>query len=371
MENGLLLSDEQLALQETAASFLAEFGNARKPPSEDGELWQRLCELGWPAVQVPEDFDGLGLGAVELSLLMEEMGRRLVRSPFLASVVLAQMALLHAAEPAVRARLLPALATGERRATLILAPGMVWVPQELPIRARRENGGWTLDGSALQVLDGDSADFALLAARLDDGSAGLFEVAADTPGLERVSLSVWDETRPQAAWHFRAVRLDASARIDAPRLLDPGLARSVAIGALHLAAEQVGGAAQCLDLTVAYTKERVQFGRPIASFQAVKHRCAEMMVKLETARSAVRGIAARLEGLDDRALQRDCAVARVLATDAYRFCAQEAVQLHGGVGFTWEYDPQLHFKRAQWGSGWFGGTSVWREQLAAGLLDAA
>ncbi|HJV27677.1 MAG TPA: acyl-CoA dehydrogenase family protein [Aromatoleum sp.] len=371
MENGVLLSDEQLVLQETAASFLAEFGNARKPPSEDGELWRRLCELGWPAVQVPEEFDGLGLGAVELALLMEEMGRRLLRSPFLASVVLAQTALLHAADASARARLLPGLATGERRATLILAPGMVWAPAELPIRVRRDGAGWMLDGSALQVLDGDSADLAFVAARFDDGSAGLFEVGADAVGLERVPLSVWDETRPQSAWHFRGVRLEASGRIDTPQLLDPGLARTVAVGALHLAAEQVGGAAQCLDLSVAYTKERLQFGRPIASFQAVKHRCAEMMVKLETARSAVRGIAARVDRLDDGALQRDCAVARVLATDAYRFCAQEAVQLHGGVGFTWEYDPQLHFKRAQWGSGWFGGASAWREQVAASLLDAA
>ncbi|MPN30522.1 Acyl-CoA dehydrogenase, short-chain specific [bioreactor metagenome] len=149
------------------------------------------------------------------------------------------------------------------------------------------------------------------------------------------------------------------------------------LAALQLAAEQVGGAAQCLQLAVDYTKERVQFGKPVASFQAVKHRVAEMMVCMETARSTVRGVAARVaqgvqgNGLDEAALAAEVAAARVQATEAYRYCAQEAIQLHGGVGFTWEYDPQLHFKRAHWASQWFGPTRDWREALAAHLLDAA
>ena len=371
MENALLLSDEQLALQDTAAAFLAEFANARKPRDEDASLWRRISELGWPAVQVPEDLSGLAMGAVELALLMEEMGRRLIRSPYFASVVLAQTALLEAGSAAARERFLPELASGEVSATLILAPGLVWAPDAIGIECRREGDGWVMNGEAAQVLDDGNAAMAFVAARTEDG-IGLFHVSAHAAGVERSPLDVWDLTRPQCTWRFREVRLAADARIDAPAKLDAGLARTVSLAALQLAAEQVGGAAACLDMTVAYTKERVQFGRPVASFQAVKHRCAQMMVKLETARSAVRGVAASVGRLEDAdALACEVAVARVLASDAYRYCAQEAVQLHGGVGFTWEYDPQLHFERAQWGSQWLGPASRWRERVATHLLDLA
>ncbi|MCK0508177.1 acyl-CoA dehydrogenase family protein [Aromatoleum anaerobium] len=372
MENVLLLSDEQLALQDTAAAFLAEFANARKPREDDAALWRRIAELGWAAVQVPEAFDGLGMGAVELALLMEEMGRRLIRSPFFASVVLAQTALIEAADASAQARWLPSLASGEATATLILAPGLVWAPDTLTVDCRRDGDGWRMTGEAAQVLDDGSAAMAFVAARLEGGGVGLFHVPADVVGLERTPLDVWDLTRPQAAWTFRDVRLPDDARIDVPGAIDAGMTRTVALAALQLAAEQVGGAAACLEMTVAYTKERVQFGKPVASFQAIKHRCAEMMVRIETARSAVRGVAATVASLQDAdALAREVAVARVLAAEAYRFCAQEAVQLHGGVGFTWEYDPQLHFKRAQWGSQWFGAASHWRERVATHLLDFA
>ncbi|NMG32435.1 acyl-CoA dehydrogenase family protein [Aromatoleum evansii] len=372
MENALLLSDEQVALQDTAAAFVAEFANARKPPEEDAGLWRRIAELGWPAVQVLEEFGGLGMGAIELALLMEEMGRRLIRAPFFTSVVLAQTALLEAGNAAARERFLPELASGEVSATLILAPGLVWSPDAIAVECRRDGEGWVMSGEAAQVLDDGNAAMAFVVARTDEGF-GLFHVSAHAPGVERTPLDVWDLTRPQCAWRFRDVHLAPDARVDAAGTLDEGLSRTVALAALQLAAEQVGGAAACLDMTVSYTKERVQFGRPVAGFQAVKHRCAEMMVRLETARSAVRGVAAIVADLGDDAESLACevAVARVLASDAYRYCAQEAVQLHGGVGFTWEYDPQLHFKRAQWGSQWLGTANRWRERVASQLLDLA
>lgn len=369
MGNLLLLTDEQRALQDAASTFLTDFCNARKPVSADSELWERMIEFGWTAVHVPEEFGGLGLGAVEVCLLMEEMGRRLIRSPFLANVALAQTVLIEAAGPEAKKHWLPLLAAGEANATLILAPGLNWSPGTLSMAAVRDADEWILNGAAAQVIDDGSADMAFVAARIADGRTALFHVPADIPGLTRVPLDPWDLTRPQASWTLRDVRLAPVARIDAPGLLDAGLVRTVALAALYLAAEQVGGAAQCLDMTVAYTTERIQFGRPIASFQSVKHRCAEMMVRIETARSAVRGVAAlAAETSDARALAREVAVARVLAVEAYRYCAQEAVQLHGGVGFTWEYDPQLHFKRAQWGSQWFGPVSRWRESVADHLL---
>lgn len=372
------MTDEQRALQETAADFLAAHTNARKECDGDAELWSRIVDLGWAAVQVPEDLDGLGLGAVELALLMEEMGRRLARTPFLSNVVLAQTALLQAGTAEAQQRCLPALAYGEQTATLILGAGLDASPAALGVKARRDGEGWVLAGEAAQVLDDGLLSHAYVAARIEEvPGVALFEVAVDAAGLERTPLEVWDLTRPQARWSFDEVRVGAEARVDDPAQVLAGLARTRVLAALQLAAEQVGGAAQCLQLAVDYTKERVQFGKPVATFQAVKHRCAEMMVRMETARSTVRGVAARIAAgaqqdvLDDVALAAEVAAARVLATEAYRYCAQEAIQLHGGVGFTWEYDPQMHFKRAQWASQWFGASSGWREALAVRLLDAA
>lgn len=372
------LSDEQRALQETAADFLAAHTNARKEADADAELWSRIVELGWAAVQVPEDLDGLGLGPVELVLLMEEMGRRLARTPFLANVVLAQTALLQAGTAEAQQRILPALAYGECSATLILGPGVDADPASLTVKARRSGEAWLLAGEAAQVLDDGLLTHAYVAARIEEApGVGLFEVAADAAGITRTPLDVFDLTRPQARWTFADVRVGVDARVDDAERVVAGLARTRVLAALQLAAEQVGGAAQCLQLAVDYTKERVQFGKPVASFQAVKHRVAEMMVRMETARSTVLGVASRVaqgaqgSGLDDAALAAEIAAARVQATEAYRYCAQEAIQLHGGVGFTWEYDPQMHFKRAQWASQWFGPTRDWREALAAHLLDAA
>ncbi|WP_345791868.1 acyl-CoA dehydrogenase family protein [Thauera sp. JM12B12] len=372
------LSDEQRALQQTAADFLAAHTNARKEADADAELWSRIVELGWAAVQVPEDLDGLGLGPVELALLMEEMGRRLARTPFLANVVLAQTALLQAGTAEAQQRALAALAYGERTATLILGPGLDAAPTSLTVKARRDGEGWVLAGEAAQVLDDGLLTHAYVAARIEEApGVALFELAVDAAGLSRTPLEVWDLTRPQARWRFDEVRLTADARVDDPTRVLAGLARTRVLAALQVAAEQVGGAAQCLQLAVDYTKERVQFGKPVASFQAVKHRAAEMMVRMETARSTVLGVTARVaqgaqgNELDDAALAAEVAAAGVQATEAYRYCAQEAIQLHGGVGFTWEYDPQMHFKRAQWASQWFGPTRDWREALAAHLLDAA
>ena len=222
--------------------------------------------------------------------------------------------------------------------------------------------------AGIEIMAGEKSVEAAHYAMLHCGARGYVRHVANSPAAL---------TRPQAHWRFDEVRLTADARVDDPTRVLAGLARTRVLAALQVAAEQVGGAAQCLQLAVDYTKERVQFGKPVASFQAIKHRTAEMMVRMETARSTVLGVAARVSqgeqgnGLDDAALAAEVAAARVQATEAYRYCAQEAIQLHGGVGFTWEYDPQMHFKRAQWASQWFGPSRDWREALAAHLLDAA
>ena len=169
---------------------------------------------------------------------------------------------------------------------------------------------------------------------------------------------------------FTAVALAPEARIDAPARSADGLKRAAALAQLYLAAEALGCAQQCLDLTVAYVATRQQFGRPVGAFQAVKHRCAEMMIRVESARSGVVG-AAQLAATaaDTTSLAMDCAMARVLTLDTQFYCAQEAIQLHGGVGFTWEYDPQLYFKRAQAGSHWFGTADALRADISEALLS--
>jgi len=367
-----ICSEEQQALRDTAAAYLAGHANARDGRDGDMALWQGIAGLGWPAVIVPEACGGLGLGLAEAAVLLEESGRQLTRSPLFTGVALSHPMLLRCATELACQRLLPALAEGRLISTVIAGPGLspFVAPAALEIQARRAGDGWLLDGTAAQVLDGDTADVAFVVARLEEGGIGLFELPADSQGVSRSPLPAWDLSRPQARWTLSEVHLAAAARLDAPGALDggAGLSAALATSALLLAAEQVGGAARCIELTVAYTRERQQFGRPVASFQAVKHRCAEMMVKLEGARSALAGALAACPGLDGALALDEIAVARVQAATAYRFCAAEAIQLHGGVGFTWEYDPQLHFKRAQWGGQWFGTPDAWRDAVADAVL---
>lgn len=369
-----MLTEELQALRDSAAAYLAGHANARDGREGDPALWQGIAGLGWPAVIVPEACGGLGLGLAEAAVLLEESGRPLTRSPLFTGVALSHPMLLRCATEAAGQRLLPELAEGRLITTVIAGPGLSPFVDAagLEIRARRDGAGWLLEGTAAQVLDGDTAELAFVVARLEEGGLGLFELPADSPGVSRSPLPAWDLSRPQACWRLDGVRLADAARLDAPGTLAPGpggrLAAALATTALLLAAEQVGGAARCIELTVAYTRERQQFGRPVASFQAVKHRCAEMMVKLESARSALAGALAACPGLDTAPALDEIAVARVQAATAYRFCAAEAIQLHGGVGFTWEYDPQLHFKRAQWGSQWFGTPDAWRDAVADALL---
>jgi alkylation response protein AidB-like acyl-CoA dehydrogenase len=237
------------------------------------------------------------------------------------------------------------------------------------VGAAREQGAWLLDGRLPAVPAAAAADWMLLLAESDDGPL-LVRLPLEAPGVRRRSLSTHDGTRPVAE-----VRLDGVALRDEDVLARDGAATRVMqltrqVAAVVLAAEQVGVAQRCLDITVDYLAQRVQFGRPLASFQALKHRCAQMMVAVELGRSAVLGAARVVDDQPDaRTLLRLAAMARCQADEAARFCTQEAIQLHGGVGFTWDYDPQLLFKRAQAAHAWLGPPADWRERAAAQLLD--
>jgi acyl-CoA dehydrogenase len=356
----LALTEDQVMIRDAAQNFLADASGSTAVRAAmasaagfDPALWQQIGgELGWCGTAIPERFGGLGLGPVELALILEQMGRHLACAPFFSTVCLAANVLTQAGSDAARKAYLPRIAAGALQATAELdASG---------VRAQKRGGAWRLSGVLPALADGASAEILLVALE-----SGVFAIRREAPGVTTRALHTWDGTRRFAKVELRnaaAERIDAAGR-------KGGIAVARSLARLYLAAEQLGGAQQCLDLAVRHASERKQFGRAIASFQAVKHRCAEMMVKVEALRSAVYGAAAVAATKPSlKALAMECAMARALAAETCFHCAQEAIQLHGGVGFTWEYDPHLYFKRAQAGSHWLGTAGAMREQIAAALL---
>lgn len=372
------LNEDQIMIRDAAENFLADVSDSaavRKAMASergyDESVWQRIAgELGWCGIAVPEEHGGLGLGAVEIALVQEQIGRRLLCAPFFSTVCLAANILKEAGSAAAQKQYLASLAEGSLRATLPLPSDVAgWSAAASSVVATMESGHWRVQGVVDRVPDAANAELLLIFAQTSEG-LGLFAVPADVNGMQIITAEPWDSTR-----RFSRVIMDiflpAEARVDEP-LRTSGFARSLALARLYIAAEQLGAAQQCMDLTVAYTATRKQFGRVVGSFQAVKHRCAEMMVKVEALRSAVYGAAAQAAGdAPVDVLASECMAARALAGDALFFCAAEAIQLHGGVGFTWEYDPQLYFKRAQASSHWLGDSDALREQIADGLFAQA
>ncbi|WP_048307080.1 acyl-CoA dehydrogenase family protein [Halomonas sp. PR-M31] len=367
------LNEDQLMIRDAAREVLAAQSDSaavrRAMESESGlddALWHQLgVELGWCGIAISEAYGGLELGQRELVLLLEQLGEHLSCVPFFSSVVLAASALQHAAGQSVWETYLPRLASGELSATLAWA-GLDSENGEITVTAYHERDGYRLDGHLDYVVDGASAELLLIPARLDNEPA-LFAVEISTAGVSPEALTTMDPTRG-----FASVTLSGASAtyLGSGKSVEQGLVRTRDLARLALAAEQLGVAQRCLDLSVAYTGERVQFGRAIASFQAVKHRCAEMMVRIEAARSAVYGAAATVTA-DPSTLAIETAMAKSVADEAAFFCAQEAIQLHGGVGFTWEYDPHLYFKRVQANAHWLGSSEILLEELAVPLLGPA
>ncbi|MGV8805912.1 MAG: acyl-CoA dehydrogenase family protein [Polaromonas sp.] len=373
----LSLSDEQQQIADSASIFLAEASAmpAVRTASEsasglDDALWRGMAELGWCGVHLPESAGGLGLGLVELVLLQEQLGRRLACGPFFDSVALAATALRELPGSALAQQWLERLAAGEAIGALALPADKAGTPRAIATPNALADAGWTLQGDWPQVGSAALADVLLLPAQTASGESLLFAVPADTPGLQVQPLVTLDATRRMAAVQARGVTLPAPCCIGRGAPLDGVLVRVQQLAAIALAAEQVGVAQQCLDLTLDYAAQRSQFDRTIASFQAVKHRCAQMLVAVESARSAVYGAACMADTAPDAAtLLLQAAQARVAATEAAQFCAREAIQLHGGVGFTWEFDPHLYLRRAQASSQRLGAPPWWLEQVAEQLLD--
>ncbi len=367
---------EQEELRQTARAFLTEHSGSeavrRAMTAELGyetDVWKRIgAELGWTSVHVPEEYGGLGLGYVELVALMEVMGESLLCAPFFSTIALGANAVLCGASEEQKAEWLPAVAEGERTATLALQePGGGIGLDSIGATAIESGGEFVLSGEKHYVVDGHSADLLVVAARAP-GSQGhdglaLFAVPGDASGVERVPLATMDQTRRLARVTLDGVRIPAAARLAGETSGADAIERTLQLAAVALAAEQVGGAQRCLDLAVDYAKERVQFGRPIGGFQAIKHKLADVMVVVESARSAAyyAGCAAA-EASDE--LPVVASLAKAYCSDAYFQSAAECIQVHGGVGFTWEYDVHLHFKRARASQALLGDPTHHRELVA-------
>lgn len=360
----LTFTEEQEELRTTLRRFLADKAPSaavrRAMDSDEGHdpgLWRQMADqLGLHGVALPEAYGGFGGGPVELGIVLEETGRVLLPSPYFATVALAGQALDASHDEAARARWLPAIADGSMTATLALAEaGGSWQLEDIETSAESE----TVTGTKMFVVDGHTADLILVVARTGAGP-GLFAVDGDAPGVTRTRLETLDPTR-------RLARIDLDGA-PAQRVGPDGdaseyLRTVLDLVAVALAAEQVGGAQACLDAAVAYAKVRVQFGRPIGSFQAVKHKCADMLVAVEGARSAAHHASAvAAEGSSE--LPVSAALAGAHCAQAFTHAAKENIQIHGGIGYTWEHDAHLYLKRAKSSEQLFGGPATHRTRLA-------
>jgi alkylation response protein AidB-like acyl-CoA dehydrogenase len=368
------LSDEQELLQQTARDFLtrecAPSFVREVVRSADGfsrSLHQKMAEMGWTGLVIPEKFGGLGLHLLDLAVLAEEMGRAVVPGPFFSSSVLAALALIHSGSSAQKKAWLPRLAAGETIGTVAFFEEEERIDAGgIRARCRATRTGYRLDGTKMFVTDAHVADCIVAAFRSrGDGESGvtLFLVPRDTPGLTVTALESVDQTRRPHEVVFEDVEVPKTARL-ADDTKGWGVVRRVIDAAcVVLAADSLGGAQRALELAVEYAKTREQFGRPIGSFQAVKHMAAEMVSEIEPARSLV-WYAAYAYDREPRRAAYAAAMTKARLGDIYSRAANRAVQIHGGIGFTWEHDMHLWFKRAMWNRTAFGDPASHRERVA-------
>ena len=336
--------------------------SSETPEGYDREIWQQMAqELGLQGLAVPEQFGGSGMGFVEVGIVCEELGRGLAGVPYLSTAVMATELLLACDDASTQAALLPPIAAGDITVAVGHDGGS-------SINAVELAGGWLLDGGCSFVLDGMHADHLLLFATTPAGLA-VFHVEGSAPGLRRTALETMDQTRRQATLALAGCRATLVGAVDTgatsrARLLDRTL--------IAVACEQLGGAARVLELSVRYATDRFQFGRPIGGFQAVKHTCADMLIAVEQARAAVMYACWAAQGAVED-LPVAASLASLQATAAFTRAAGDTIQLHGGIGFTWEHDAHLYFKRATSTALLFGDAPRHRRRLALelGLVEQA
>ncbi len=369
-------SEEQEELRKSARRFCEEqFSSSvvrRIMETESGldeELWQRMAqELGWQGMIIPEKYGGHGFGYIELIVLMEEMGRAVLAAPFFSTVCLAANALLTVGTEEQKQELLPGISDGSRIATLALTEESGrWDADGVQATYTASGGDFVISGKKTYVLDGHTAHTIIVAARKEgtSGSEGisLFVVDGSAEGLSKRPLVTMDQTRKMAELTFDSVKVPASALMGEEGEAWSSIVKVLDLAAVALAAEQVGGAQKCLEMSTEYAKVRVQFGRPIGSFQAIKHKCADMLVAVESAKSAAY-YAGWAASEDNEELPVVAPLAKAYCSEAYFHCAAENIQIHGGIGFTWEHDAHLYFKRAKSSELLLGDPAYHRELLA-------
>ncbi|MDP3937368.1 MAG: acyl-CoA dehydrogenase family protein [Deltaproteobacteria bacterium] len=337
-------------------------------------MWRKIAEMGWTGLLYPEKYGGLGLGMVDLVVVLEEMGRALLPSPFLSTIIEAGSAILLGATEAQRKRLLPQLISGEKTAAFALAePNGSLSADGIAARAvaDRRSGGFVIDGVKALVQGAPGADLLVVAARTRakgpaEKAVSLFLVDAGTPGVTVTPLPSVDGTRRVGEVRLRSVKVGKDALLGRADAAWPVVMKVLDRANVALCAEQAGLAQICLELTVEYAKTRVQFGKPIGVFQAIKHPCAEMLLELESSKSAVYYAAWALDH-DPKAAPLAVAMAKSYAGEAGYRIAARSIQLHGGIGFTWEHDLHLYFKRAKTTELTYGGGTHHREQVARAI----
>lgn len=361
-------SEEQNLLREQARGFL----DNNCPPSAvrkildgdepfDAELWQKVVAMGWTATVIPEDYDGLGLSYLELSVIAEELGRALAPLPFSSSVYLATEALLQAGSEAQKQAYLPGLAAGTRIGCFALSEG---AGQTTARSLQTAGSGGRLSGSKLPVADGDVADFAIVIAAANTGDgASAFLVDLDAPGVTREAVTTIDPSRSHARVTFDQAEAELLGEEGQGwALVDKVLNRA----AVLFAWEQVGGADTALNMAREYALGRYAFGRPIASFQAIKHKLTNIYVKNTLARSNCY-FGAWAISTEAPELPLAAATARVSAIQAYYYASKENIQTHGGMGFTWEFDCQFPYRRSKLLATNIGSESIWQDKLISAI----
>jgi alkylation response protein AidB-like acyl-CoA dehydrogenase len=363
------LTETQQTLKNTARKFLAAecpLAEVRKQMETetafDSALWGKIAEQGWTGIVFPEEYGGFGMGMVEMAATLEEMGRALLPGPFSSTVLLAGSLLEAAGNDSQKQKYLSAVCRGEAKATLaLLEDSASWSPDAVQMKA----SGLTLNGRKLFVPDAAVADFVIVAARMD-GDLALFLVPSNARGLRITNLPAMDATRKLYEVTFDSVPAELLAQGGSAR---KALDRTLDIATVGLVAEMTGGMQRLLEITVEYAKTRKQFGRAIGEFQAVQHQCADMLVYTESSRSAAYYAAYAIqEGIPEARLA--VSVAKAYASDAYREVGNRAIQVHGGMGFTWENDAHLFYRRAKASELAYGDAAFHRERIAKLVVDA-
>lgn len=352
-------SEEQLEFRQVLSRFFMEKSPSPKvrtlmatDEGYDPDVWQQMCrELGLQALVIPEEFGGIGGNIIDLIAVFEEMGKVLLCAPYFSTVGLATNILVHHDDEFAKTRYLPKIATGEIRATAAIPTGFVkdFESQQTRVHASRINGEYLLTGSEPLVLDAHTADLIIV---LADASGGptFFAIMRDSPGVSTQLLPTADETRKFARLDLVDVRGQIIGEEGkANEFLEPILNWAY----VCLALEQSGGAQKCLDMAVEYAKERIQFGRTIGSFQAIKHMCADTLLEVESAKSAARYAAWAIADASSEA-STAASLAKAYCSEAYTMAAANNIQIHGGIGYTWEVDCHLYYKRAKSSEALFG-----------------